>query len=109
MIHNVIAHGQGGSLISGHPESWLDGMSLENVKLFLSTDPNAPYELTTHGLDFRWAKNLKLKDVEVNWEKPVADKWESALSFEERQRTYGRRILRPPGVARTRRTRRGIQ
>ena len=82
MIHNVIAHVQGGSLIAGHPESWLDGVSLENVKLFLSTDPAAPYELTTHALDFRWAKNLKLKDIEVIWEKPIADKWESALSFE---------------------------
>ena len=82
MIHNVIAHAQGGSLIAGHPGSWLDGVSLENVKLFLSTDPTAPYELTTHALDFRWARNLKLKDTEVDWEKPVADKWESALSFE---------------------------
>jgi len=83
MIQNVIAHVQGGSLIAGHPESWLDGISLENVKLFLATDPAAPYELTTHALDFRWARNLKLKDIEVNWEKPVADKWESSLSFEE--------------------------
>jgi len=38
-IQNVIAHVQGGSLIGGHPESWLDGISLENVKLFLSTAP----------------------------------------------------------------------
>jgi hypothetical protein len=83
MIQNVIAHAQGGSLIAGHPESWLDGVSIENIKLFLAADPAAPYELTTHALDFRWAKNLKVKNVEVNWEKPVADKWESALSFED--------------------------
>ena len=51
--------------------------------MFLATDPTAPYELTTHALDYRWARNLKLKDIELNWEKPVADKWESALSFEE--------------------------
>jgi len=82
-IQNVIAHAQGGSLIAGHPESWLDGVSLENIKLFLATDPTAPYELTTHALDFRWAKNVKVKDIEVAWEKPVADKWESAISFED--------------------------
>jgi hypothetical protein len=82
-IHNVIAHSQGGSLIAGHPESWLEGVSLENVKLFLSADPTAPYELTTQALDFRWARNLKVKNFEINWEKTVADKWGSALSFEE--------------------------
>jgi hypothetical protein len=83
MIQNVIVRAQGGSLIAGHPESWLDGVTLDNVKLFLSTDPAAPYELTTHALDFRWAKNVKVKEVEVTWEAPVADKWESALSFED--------------------------
>ena len=32
---------------------------------------------------FQYAKNLKVKDVEVNWEKPEWNKWESALSFED--------------------------
>ncbi|MFN8009429.1 MAG: glycosyl hydrolase family 28 protein [Terriglobia bacterium] len=82
MIHNVIAHAQGGSLIAGHPESWLDGVSFENIKLFLSADPTAPYELTRHGMDFQWARNLRLKDVEIKWEDPVAREWDSALSFD---------------------------
>ena len=32
-IRNVIAHGQGTSMIHGHPDSWLDGVSLDNIKL----------------------------------------------------------------------------
>jgi hypothetical protein len=34
-------------------------------------------------LQFRWAKNLKVKDIEVIWEKPALDKWQSALYFED--------------------------
>ncbi|HWF46951.1 MAG TPA: glycosyl hydrolase family 28 protein, partial [Bryobacteraceae bacterium] len=44
IIQNVIAHGAGASVINGHPASWLEGVRLDNVKLFLSHDPRAPYE-----------------------------------------------------------------
>ena len=81
VIRNVIAHGQGSSLISGHPKSWLEGISFENIKLFLSTDPAAPYDKAVHALEFRYARDLKLRNVEVIWDKPALDRWESALSF----------------------------
>ncbi len=83
MIRNVIAHGQGTCLITGHPTSWLDDVSMENVKLFISTDPKSPYDKSIHAMYFQYAKNLKLRDVEVNWEKPAWEKWQSALSFED--------------------------
>lgn len=85
LIRNVIAHGKGSCLVNGHPQSWLDGISLENVKLFLSADPAAPYDKTVHAMKFRWARNLKLKDVEVIWDKPASEKWQSALDFEDVQ------------------------
>jgi hypothetical protein len=85
LIRNVFARGQGSCLINGHPESWLEGISLENLKLFLSTDPAAPYDKTVHAMKFRWARDLKLKDVEVIWDKPASEKWESALDFEDVQ------------------------
>jgi hypothetical protein len=85
LIRNVIARGKGSCMINGHPESWLEGLSLENVKLFLSADPAAYAEKAVHAMKFRWAKDLKLKDVEVIWEKPVSDKWESALYLEDIQ------------------------
>ena len=83
LIRNVIARGKGTSLIQGHPQSWLDGISLENIKLFLSGDPASPLQKATHALQVRWAKNLKLKDVEVNWQQPDIEKWQSALSAED--------------------------
>jgi len=83
LIRNVIARGKGSSVINGHPDSWLEGITLENVKLFLSSDPAAPYDKSVHALKIQRAKNFKLKDVEVVWEKPEWSKWESALYVED--------------------------
>jgi polygalacturonase len=85
LIRNVIARGQGSCRINGHPESWLDGLSVENVKLFLSADPTAYAEKAVHAMDFRWARDLKLRDVEVVWDKPASEKWRSALYLEDVQ------------------------
>ncbi len=82
-IRNVTAHVQGTSRIYGHAENWLDELSIENLKLFLTTDPAAPYDTADHALDFRRAKNLKLKGVEVIWEKPSLPAWKSALYLED--------------------------
>ena len=82
-IRNVVAHAKGSSLFHGHPESWLEGIRLENVKLFLSTDPVAPYDQAENALDFRRARNVVLKNVEVAWETPALESWKSALYLEE--------------------------
>jgi len=34
-------------------------------------------------MQVRWARNLKLKDVEVIWDKPASDQWRSALRIED--------------------------
>jgi len=81
-IRNVIAHCTGPSNIDGHPESPIDGLTLENVKLIVSTDPTAPYDFTVHAMRITNATNLKLKGIEVEWEKPALDKWQSALDLE---------------------------
>jgi len=81
----VVAHGQGTSMIQGHPDSWLDGVSLEHIKLFVSNDPDSPLQKTVDAMQVRWARNLKLKDVEVIWDKPASAKWQSALRMEDAQ------------------------
>ena len=82
-IRNIIARAKGSSLFHGHPESWLEGITLDNVKLFLSTDPTAPYDKAENALDFRRARNVVLKNVEVFWETPPLETWKSALYFED--------------------------
>jgi len=84
-IQNVIARGHGSSVCNGHPDSWLDGVSLENVKLTVAHDPNAAYDKAVHGLVFKQARNLRLKDVEIVWEGPASEKWLSALALDEVQ------------------------
>lgn len=83
MIRNVIAHAKGSCLITGYPTSWLDHLSLENIKLFVSTDSSAGYDKAVHAMRFRYARNLEVKDVEVVWDNPESTKWQSALEFED--------------------------
>jgi hypothetical protein len=72
-------------MIHGHPETWLDGITLDNIKLFLSNDPESPLQKTVDGMAVRWARNLKLRDVEVIWDKPDSAKWQSALRVDDAQ------------------------
>ena len=83
LIRNVIAHGRGASVCAGHPDKWLEGITLDNVKLFIGHDPASPYDKAVNALTFQRVKNLKLRDVEVIWEAPASDKWRSALYLED--------------------------
>jgi hypothetical protein len=99
-IQNVIARGYGSSVCNGHPDSWLDGVSFENVKLTVAHDPRAAYDKAVHGLVFKQARDLRLKDVEVVWEGPGSPKWESGLAFAEVQGLIldGVRAVQAPGT-----------
>jgi hypothetical protein len=85
VIRNLIVHAKGRCHINGHPSSWIDGLTLENIKLFIATDPNAPFDWVTNAMQFRWVKNLKLRDIAIQWEKPASEKWQSALYLEDVQ------------------------
>ena len=82
-ISNVIAHGTGTSAINGHPDSWLENIHLENVRLFVSHDPVAPYENTRAAIALRQARNFSMKDVQIRWDQPYAATWRSGLIAED--------------------------
>jgi hypothetical protein len=82
-IANVIAHGAGTSEINGHPDSWLENIHLENVRLFVSRDPSGPYENTHTAMALRHARNFSLRDVEIRWEQPYSATWQSGLTAED--------------------------
>ncbi|HLK21354.1 MAG TPA: glycosyl hydrolase family 28 protein [Bryobacteraceae bacterium] len=84
-IRNVIAHGTGTSAINGHPDSWLDGIHLDNVHLFVSHDPNAPYENTRDAITLKHARNSSMHDVQIRWDKPEAATWQTGLRAENVQ------------------------
>src|ERR1700722_2847638 len=76
-ISNVIAHGQGTSAIQGHHDSWLQGIRLNHVRLFVSHGANAPYESTTAAMTLKYARDVALNDVEIAWEAPHASSWQT--------------------------------
>ena len=78
-ISNVIAHGQGTSAIQGHPDSWLQGIRFNHVRLFVSHSVDAPYESTVAAMTIRYARNVSSDDMEIAWEKPNAATWKSGL------------------------------
>jgi hypothetical protein len=82
-IQNVIAHGTGASVINGHPANWLEGVRLSNMKLFVSSDPKAPYEHTETALTVRQARGLRMSNVEIGWEEPFAASWRNGLSLDQ--------------------------
>ena len=100
-VQNVIARGHGSSVCNGHPDSWLEGVSFENVKLTVAHDPRAPYDKAVHGLVFRQARDLRLRDVEVAWEEPAWEGWQSGLAFDEVEDLVldGVKAVQAPGAA----------
>jgi hypothetical protein len=82
-ISNVIAHGQGTSALSGHPDSWLQGIRLNHVRLFVSHGADAPYESTAAAMTLKYARDVALNDVEIAWEKPHASTWQNGLVVDQ--------------------------
>ncbi|MCR4397277.1 MAG: hypothetical protein NUW07_11195, partial [Candidatus Saccharicenans sp.] len=51
LIKNVIARGQGSSQIAGHPESPLEEVTIENLRLAISHNPEALYDKAVNALE----------------------------------------------------------
>ncbi len=83
IFRDMIVHCQGTSEMAGHKERSLEGITFDNIKFFISSDPKSPYDMANSALIFRRIKNLKLRNIEVNWDKPGYDKWQSALQIED--------------------------
>ena len=68
----MIARGQGSSVCMGHPDSWLEDITIDNLNLYLSLDPSQPYDRASNALKFQYVKNLKLHNVEIHWGEPAS-------------------------------------
>ena len=84
-ISNVIAHGQGTSAIEGHPDSWLEGIRMSHVRLFVSHAEDAPYETAAAAMTLKYARDLAMNDVEIRWDVPHASTWQSGLVADQIQ------------------------
>ena len=79
----MIAHGTGTSAINGHPDSWLENIHFDNVRLFVSHDPAAPYENTRTAMALRQARNFSMRDCEIRWSQPQSATWRSGFTAED--------------------------
>jgi polygalacturonase len=84
-ISNVIAHGQGTSGIQGHPDSWLDGIRLNHVRLFVAHGADAPYESSSAAMTLKYARNVQMNDFDIAWEEPHASTWQSGFVADQVQ------------------------
>jgi polygalacturonase len=82
ILSNIIARGPGPNKIHGHKDSWLENITFDNVRLTVTADPESPWRKGQHALAIDNVRNFKLKDVEITWEAPALDHWQSAISLE---------------------------
>jgi len=67
-------------MVRGHPDSWLQGIRFNHVRLFVAHGADAPYEGTTAAMTLQYARDVEMNDVEMHWEKPYASTWTSGLA-----------------------------
>ena len=84
LIANVIIHSKGSGIFYGHPDSYLENITLDNVRMEISTD-TTKVQKAVNALSFQKASGIRIKDVEVRWAKPESKKWECALYLEDIQ------------------------
>ncbi len=82
LIADVIIHCKGSGIFYGHPDSYLENITLDNVIMEISTD-TARVQKAINALSFKKASGIRIKDVEVRWAKPESKKWECALYLED--------------------------
>ena len=79
LLRNVFARGQGSCLAHGHKESMLENITLENIRLAITSDPHAAPRKSEHAFLVENARNFQMKDVEIVWDEPYSEQWRSAL------------------------------
>jgi hypothetical protein len=78
-IDGVQGTARGTSLVAGHAERMLEDITVANVHVRMLPE-NKPDRRATHALVFERVKGLKLRDVEVEWDRTNPEpKWGSAL------------------------------
>jgi hypothetical protein len=82
-ISNLIAHGEGTSVIQGRSDSWLEGIRFNNVRLFVSHGADAPYENTSAAMTMKYARDVEMKGFEIHWEQPHASTWQTAFAADQ--------------------------
>jgi hypothetical protein len=79
LLRNIFARGIGACLIHGSPDSLLDNVAFENVRLEIASDADSPLQKSETALTIENANRVRLKDFEIAWENPVASAFQRTL------------------------------
>ena len=89
VFENIIAHGQGTSIIEGFPpqEGYPNGRHLENIQLnnvqFFMEAEDYPDKRATHGFEARYINGLKISNSSFSWDEQQSEpKWASAIALD---------------------------
>lgn len=79
-LRNIYGRGLGANLIHGHETSLLENIVLENVNLTVYSDEDSTLQKSSHAMTLENARNVRLRDVQIGWETPCANSWQSTLA-----------------------------
>lgn len=78
-VDGVQGTARGTSLVAGHAERLLEDITVSNVRLWMLPEAR-PDKRATHALVFERVKGLKLREIEVGWDRTQPEPmWGSAL------------------------------
>ena len=79
-FQNIMASGEGTSLIASNTESRIEGISFSNVKIRLNPESKAD-KRATHILDLQAIDGVSLRELDLTWNKEKTEpKWQSGLN-----------------------------
>jgi polygalacturonase len=82
LVKNIIAKGYGTNLIHGHINSPLENVTLEDIHLSLAFDPQGSPRKMDNAVVVENARNLRLKNFEIDWRPPYSNLWRSAITVD---------------------------
>lgn len=83
ILRDIIAHGQGPSVLQGHKAVPIEDLTLDNVRLTLAPDNAHPVQKGEHALVIRHARDVTLKDVKVRFEGKPSARWKGESKYED--------------------------
>jgi hypothetical protein len=85
VLRDILARGSGECLVHGHPDSPLENLTFENVRLELSYEPQASPRKFEQAVRLENGRNIRFRNFEVVWSEPYGPGWQSALAAENVQ------------------------
>jgi len=96
LLRDILARGPGACLLHGSPESPIENVRIDNLRLEIAVDAPSPLQKSPNALTIENARNLRLKDLEVAWGEPDTPAYERAIHVENVEGLLIDGVVAPP-------------